>query len=325
MKCFLRIVVLAGPLLCPACGARLSVESDDEFDITAPPPMIRIEHDTHAVICRDDSGQVQWSTALDGNLGLVRPPHVLYDTERVYVTHEDGVTCLDRATGTKVWHSRGPGDRMCLSGDMLLATGDRWLVAYAVKDGVEVFRVRVPDIDPLPVREVAHLILVQSWDTPDGVGNAWLIDRLGEVRYRLDHQVVDGRSHGEDLILLTSHEVLRLSPDGKNLWTLPFIHQQWIAGGGLIELSDGDLLAYLYGQISDSGVQVVRFSPDGKESWRTYCGGLGVAHSEYEHRVTLTVDGERATVGSRASGGRFDEILGMGSGHCVERTQRIRR
>ena len=226
---------------------------------------------------------------------------------------------------------------MCLSGDLVLATdcsteesigsGGRWLVAYAVKDGAEVFRVRLPDkdFDPLPVREVSDLILVQPLDTPGGAGNAWLIDRMGEVRHRLDHQVVDGKSHGEDLILLTSHEVFRLSRDGKTLWTVPFTNREWLDDGGLQELKDGDLLAYLYGRISDSGVQVVRFTPEGKESWRTDCAGLGVDHSKYQHRVKLTVDGERVRVSSRASGGRFDEILDLGSGHPLERTQRIRR
>jgi hypothetical protein len=252
MNCFLRIALLTALLLCPAC-ARNSVDSDDELGISGTPPAVEINHDTHSVNCRNDSGQVQWSTPLDGYIGRGAPPHLLYDAERVYVTHKDGLTCLDRATGTMVWHSTGPGERMCLSGDLILATtcsiepGGGCLVAYAVKDGAEIFRVRLPerDFDPLPIKEISNLFLVQSWDAPDGTGNAWLIDRIGAIRYHLDHQVVDAKNHGENLILLTSHAVVRLSRDGKTVWTIPFTNRQWLAGGGLQELEDGDLLAYL--------------------------------------------------------------------------------
>jgi hypothetical protein len=110
----------------------------------------------------------------------------------------------------------------------LRETGGRWLVAYAVKDGAEVLRTRLPDkdFDPLPVPEVAGCFLVQLHDPPGGNGKAWLIDRKGEVRYRLDHQIV---------ILLTSRQVVRLARDGTTLWSVRFSHKgmaRWRRAGG---------------------------------------------------------------------------------------------
>jgi hypothetical protein len=103
-------------------------------------------------------------------------------------------------------------------------------------------------------------------------------------------------------------------------WSLPFKHAEWIAGGGLTELGDGQVLAFLYGRISDSGVRVIRLDPtNGREVWQVRCDGLGVAHSIYRHEATLTVEPGRVKVTSRASGGTFVEVLDLGSGRQVSR------
>jgi hypothetical protein len=195
-------------------------------------------------------------------------------------------------------------------------------VAWAVGDGKEAFRVRLPvkDFDPNPIREVAGLFLVQTTESPDGKGAALIIDRKGRVRFRLDRQVVDGKRQGEDVVLLTSREVVRLSADGKRRWAAAFQRPEWIAGGGVVDLADGDVLAFLYCQIADSGVQVVRLeAATGKQVWRARCAPLGVGHSKYRHDARVAVEGDRVQVTSTASGGTFVEILDLQTGEQVKR------
>jgi hypothetical protein len=325
-----------GPTPSPPAPMTVLVPDPNEmdFDSERPPPDLRIDHDANAVV---RSGQVRWSTHLDGYLGRVRDPHLLHDADRVYVTHGDGVTALDGHTGKVLWHSPGPADRMCLSCDLLLATDcgvaeslggrGRWLTARAVATGAEVFRVGLPleGFDALPIGEVAGLFLVQVWGDGSEKGAAVLIDRQGKVRHRFDRQVVAGKSLGQDRVFLTSRDVVRVSPGGKVAWSVPFPHPEWIAGGGLLELEGGDLLAFLYCQIADSGVQVVRLDPAaGRVVWRASCVGLGVGHSAYRHRAEVEIDGEFVKVTSRGSYGTFVELLDPASGRQLGRGQRLR-
>jgi hypothetical protein len=91
-----------------------------------------------------------------------------------------------------------------------------------------------------------------------------------------------------------------------------------------VELPGGEVVAFLFDRISDSGVQLARLDPaSGKVAWRISCDGLGVTHSEYEHDVTVKVEGSRLRVTSRASGGRFTELRDLRSGRRLRRTQRI--
>jgi outer membrane protein assembly factor BamB len=325
---FLLVLALA----CTACRSRLPAGLEDE-DEPRTPPDVRIDPDAGQVARLDASGRVVWSTHLDGYLGRVRPPHLLHDADRGYVTHGDGVTALDWATGKQLWHAKGPGDRLCLSGGLLLATdcsigeeitkGGRWLIARTTATGEEAFRVPLPvqDFDPVEIRQIAGLFLVQKIEMPDGKGGSYLIDRQGRVRHRFHRQVVAGRVQGEDRVFLTSTDVVRLSADDQVVWAVPFAGGEWIAGGGLLELEGGDLLAFLYGCISDSGVQVTRLDPaTGKAVWQAGCAPLGVTHSEYDHRVRVAVEGSRVRVTSRGSGGTFVEVLDLGSGRQLRRT-----
>jgi hypothetical protein len=307
-----------GPTPSPPAPATLLAPdpNDIDFDPPGPPP--------------------EWSTHLDGDLGRGRDPHLLHDADRVYVTHGDGVTALDARTDKVLWHSAGPGDRMLLSGDLLLATdcrmadrlgGGRWLTARVVATGAEVFRVGLPleDFDPLPIEEVAGLFLVQVWGVGSGKGAAVLIDRQGKVYHRFDRQVVAGKSLGRDRVFLTSRDVVRVSPGGEVAWSVPFPYPEWIAGGGLLEFPGGNLLAFLYCQIADTGVQVVRLDPaGGKQVWQAYCPGLGVTHSGYEHQAEVEIDGGLVKVISRGSCGTFVELLDLDSGRQLGRGQRMR-
>jgi outer membrane protein assembly factor BamB len=160
-----------------------------------------------------------------------------------------------------------------------------------------------------------------KWEKPGGNGDALLVDRAGRVRHRFNGQVVTGIRWNEDRVFLTSSDVTRVSSEDNLHWKIPFDDNEWVAGGGLLELAGGDLLAYLYCGIADSGVQAVRLkASDGKVVWKAACAALGVQHSEYYHRATLAVEGNRVRVTSRGSSGTIVELLDLRSGQQLERT-----
>ena len=284
-------------------------------------------------VAREDAlGGRRWETQLDGYVGGVRPPHVVADTDRAYVTHAGGVTALDARTGAIAWRSPGPQDRLLLSGDLLLATdcssgkyaakSGRWLVARWAATGQEAFRVDLPvkDFDPLPIKEVAGLFLVTDHDLPGGAGEALLIDRAGQVRHRFDRQVVSVTAIGEEQLVLTSRNVVRLGADGRVRWVVPFADREGIPGGGLISLSCGDVAAYLYCRIADSGVRVMRLDPqNGRKKWEAWCGSLGVMHSAYSHDAVVGFDSGKLVVTSRGSSGTFVEALDVDTGQRIGR------
>jgi hypothetical protein len=141
----------------------------------------------------------------------------------------------------------------------------------------------------------------------------------------LDPEVVAEKPLGQDRLVLTNRDVTRVPPGGKVAWSVPFRDPEWTAGGGLLELEGGDLLAFLYCQIADTGVQVVRLDPaGGKQVWRVYCPGLGVTHSGYEHQAEVEIDGGLVKVTSRGSCGTFVELLDLDSGRQLGRGQRMR-
>jgi hypothetical protein len=303
-----------------------------EIDVEPDPepaesnPDVVIDQDTHQALWPGLNGATVWSVPLEGYLGGTRPPHFLSDADRVYVTHQDGVTALDRRTGKVLWQSRGPNNGLCLGEELLLATGydpenpraagSGRLTARAVTTGQEVFRVRLPTgcEDPEAVQEITGLFLVQKREAPGGQGDSLLIDRKGQVRHRFDRQVITGRLRGDDRVFLTSGDVVCRTPDDKTRWAVTFRDREWIAGGDLLNADGGDLVAYLYGHISDSGVQVLRLNPEtGKEVWRTFCSPLGGMHSQYRHEATVRVDGDHLKVTSRGAR-TFVELLDLQTG-----------
>src|SRR5262249_52703557 len=156
----------------------------------------------------------------------------------------------------------------------------RWLIARQVDTGAEAFRVRLPSddyFDPLPIREVAGLFLVQVRWAKD---SALLIDRKGQVQLQFDKLIVDGIRLDDATVFLTSQDVMRVEQDRTIRWIYPWEKGEVVAAGGLLKLSGGDVVAYLYCQIADSGVQLVRLDPStGKEQWRNRCEPLRVPHS----------------------------------------------
>jgi outer membrane protein assembly factor BamB len=304
---------------------------DEVVDEPNGPPEYKIDHENHQV-SRLADGKPRWTTKLEGYLGLVRPPHLVWDEKRVYVTHKDGVTALDAETGKELWHSPGPNNGMLLSKDLLLATGssptegraqDSLVMARSTNHGKPTFKTKVDvmGFDPMLIEEMAGFFVVQARERPGGRGDACLLDRKGTVRHRLDRQVVAGVGKGEDVVLLTSTDVVCLAPSAKVQWKLAFDDHQWIAGGGLFELPGGDLVAFRYGCINDSGVDILRLTPAaGKMVWKVACTPLGVSHSKYHHSATVSVEGKTLRVTSRASSGNFVETLDLETGRQLNRT-----
>jgi hypothetical protein len=315
-----------------------SVPDEPAPDFACPeldenPREVRVDYTTSEVARHDATGKPLWAVKLNGDLGRLSPPQLVWDNDRVYLAHDDGVTALDFGSGKVLWHSAGPSDGLLLSRDLLLATGsfpadggpgrESYLLARSVRDGAEAFKVKLPASESylLPVEEFADLFAVQYRKAPGEKGIAWLADRKGEVRHRFTRQVVGGARCGKDRVFLTSTDVVCVSPDDKVRWTIPFQGRQWIAGGGLVELPGGDLVAFRYGRFSDSGVRLIRFTGSGgKVVWETYCSGLGVGHSEYYHCASVAVAGETIRVSSRGARGWFVEVLDLTSGRQLRRT-----
>src|SRR5262249_37155128 len=138
---------------------------------------------------------------------------------------------------------------------------------------------------------------------------------------RFKRQVVDGKRAGKDTIFLTSTDIVRVSPNDRVLWSLPFSDHQWTSGGKLVDLPGGDILAFRYGEICDSGVDLVRFTPlTGKTVWGTNCDRLGTRHSEYYHEASVLLERDSIRVTSKGSHGTVVEILELKSGRSLKRT-----
>jgi outer membrane protein assembly factor BamB len=274
---------------------------------------------------RDTTGRVVWSRALEPRYRYALEP--VHDSTHVYVGEDDGVTALDALTGRVAWHRPGPNDRLCISGKLLVAIShgvsphDHWLAAWSTATGMETFRIRLPDdFVTAWVQDIDGLILVQewrNWHEPD----ALLIEHNGQVRHRLKLHVLDGRRFGDDRIVLTNCGLIRV---GKTTWTLQANEDETPSisdGGGMRVLPEGDILAFWYNCISDSGVEIARLNPEtGSVTWKHTCEGLGVFHSAYSHWAELETRATTARVTSHGSDGTFFEILDLESGRLLKRS-----
>jgi hypothetical protein len=166
---------------------------------------------------------------------------------------------------------------------------------------------------------MADLFVVQHGHGSRGKGNAIAIDRKGRISHRLDQQVIDAFRIDNDVVFLTNHAVIRRSNNDETVWMIPFTDDQWIAGGGIRPLANGDLIVFLYCLISDSGVQVIRLDRTGQEVWRADCLSVGVMHSAYRHVALLSIDEQRVKITSRGSSGIFVELLDLQTGKQLGR------
>ena len=255
-------------------------------------PSYLLDRDAKRVVRHDAKKNGVWSRDFQDDIGGVRPPNIVWDDKRVYFTHAYGVMALDAENGKTLWKTIGPVYGLLLCDGLLLGTGytptvpatiySCWLFACDSAKGTIVFKTLLPRefTDPQAVHVVAGYFVVQTGEAPGGQGGTLLFDKKGDIRHRLNRQVVDGKRFDDDVVLLTSKDVVRVSANDRPAWSIPFERHQWISGGGLVDLLDGDMIAFRHGRISDSGVELIRFTPAGKEKWKAYCPGLRVGLSK---------------------------------------------
>jgi len=298
--------------------------------LSAQPPQYGADRDN--AVSRRDGDRVAWTTKLAGPVQGVRDPHLVSDNRRVYVTDGDGITALDAATGKVLWRSKGPSDRLLLSGDLLLAADcglsdriekeGRFFTARGVADGKEVFRVELPkrnEFDPYPIREVAGMFLVQSRGWGKVPSEAFLVTRAGKVWYRNEREILDAVSADGILVLNLGESVVGLDEQARRIWVFPNDGRGPYAGR-LVQVPGGDLVAYYYSPNSDSGVSLQRFDPcKGTVRYRATCKPLGVDHSKYRHEATVTVEKRALKIVSKATGGTFSELRDLDTGKLLER------
>jgi outer membrane protein assembly factor BamB len=285
-----------------------------------------LEKKPNRVVRRDAAGKEEWSTPLGDEFHNHYWPGLIGDARRVFVQDSWGaVTALAADTGKVLWRtegSKGGGSCFWLSGDLLLVGLRDRVVGHSAETGKESFNLVLPDsfiASRFEIVEVSGLFLV--WNRyRTNPGSPLLIDRSGKVRLRFPDCVADAIPAGKDWVYLTGKELVRISMDDKTLWRLPFEPERGHAGQ-IVKLSDGGFLACLYGPISDSGVNVIRFDPDnGKKYWQTYCRGLGVGHSKYKHDAHIDMVNGQVRVTSNGSSDTFVELLKLNSGERIHRS-----
>lgn len=350
----MRVAMLALPLIlfCSACNSKRDPETDtaelitdqepsretfdedlfDTSDKAIQSPFKLHEGPNSRVERVDGSGKTLWSTSLNAYVNNIRAPHLVDDDQRVYVSTFDPrrVMALDARTGKILWTTDWPGERMCLYRGLLVATeggsspaidaDGRWLVARAIATGKEMFKVKLPDSmdDVNRVRECAGFLLVQQRFRRQP---SLLINDKGQVVLRISKYVIDGVRQADDIVIQTTEGASRLSLKNETKWTIT--PKRLGDAGGFLPLENGDLIAFWYGPISDSGAGVVRLDPaTGTVRWQTTCRSLETGHSKYRHEVTIKLDKDRLKVASIGSNGRWVELLNLQTGKQLRREQR---
>jgi outer membrane protein assembly factor BamB len=285
---------------------------------------VAVDEEGSQVFRRDAAGGREWSIPFHDHL-RVRRPYLFTDGRRIFVLREfKDIMALEPETGQVVWRAKVSSECFWLSGDLLLLAHNCQVVALAADSGEERFRLSLPadkDFRPVEIEEFAGLFLIQAHEAPGGKGDSFLIDRDGQIRYRFPRQIVAVVPAGQDRLFLTSADVRRVTPDGRTVWSISFTYPEWIAGGKILAIPDGDRVAFLYGGICNSGVQLIRFNPDsGEVRWQASCEPLSdVSHSEYQHDVEVKWIAGDLRVISCGSAGTFVEWLDGKTGGQLRR------
>jgi hypothetical protein len=281
-------------------------------------------YDSGAVVRVDEAGHAVWRQALSGRLGSVRPPDLVKAEGVVIAVADDTLVALARKDGRVVWRKQSLVDRLLSTRDGLVLATDcqspsypparRLVIARRVEDGSLAFETTIPQsIDPLPLEEVADLVKV----TGDHV--TWLLDHVGRVVTRLAENA-DVTPLGADLLVIGEKRIARIKRDGSAVWERTGFRERFVAGSGVVTLPGGDLLAFNYGRISDSGVELARIRPDdGAELWRAHAAALGVAHSVYQHEAYVELRGKDLVVVSQGAYGDFVEVRDASTGASLAR------
>jgi outer membrane protein assembly factor BamB len=297
------------------------------------PPQFQLDREAGRVVRLDAGGKIAWSTRLDRPLDPQGGADLAWDEWRVYVPLQRGVMALDATTGKPLWHAIGPSNNLLVSGRLVLALGRQagasWFVGRGAATGVRAWQVKLPadrfgDVSLWSAREFAGLFLVRRVGG-GGEEQALLLDRQGDVRHRFRHPVVAASTQGQEGVFLSGGEVVGSSAGRVGRWATPLASPEAIANGRLLGVGPGQLLAFVYCPIADSGVQLVRFdAAKGKVAWRARCAPLGVDHSKYRHQAAVAVGRDRVRVTSKGSSGTFVEVLDLKTGKRLERTSSTR-
>jgi hypothetical protein len=274
---------------------------------------------------------IVWARKFTGRLGGVRPPHILSDQSRVYVSHNNGILALNKPDGDFLWYQEGPNERMALNGNVLYAVsrghgnkGEKngwWLFARDTKSGNLAFKYELSqddDYDPDPVKVFDDVVVVQKSYSFEG-GDTKFIDGKGKLLHQLPFEVVDMATNNGRYYVLSGSKVLGYGKDWKpfGIWSFP--QAEFLPRGRLFFLNGNTALAYLFCPISDSGVQLMKFdTTTGRTIWNYQCRPLGVGHSAYSHRVTVEIVDANIRVTSDGFR-RFVETITIENGNRLDR------
>jgi outer membrane protein assembly factor BamB len=271
----------------------------------------------------DASGKVLWSVEVPG-FASVRPPDMVVISNRAIVYRNGKLFAYDLGTGQLIWSQPDPMSRLISWGQRIVGIGCVSekdgsvcsVVARNASDGKEVLKTPLPkDANPDKLEAFEGRV----WVHDSSHHYSWLIDETGVVRARLEtilalHELADG------WLAMSEKRWLRLDRNGSVRWERKGPPNIFVGAGGFVELTAGEVVAFNYGAISDSGVELVRLNlATGEESWRVGCAPLGVAHSEYFHEAYVLARDNELVVVSQGSSGAFVEVRDLRKGEKLRR------
>jgi hypothetical protein len=301
----------------------LLVDATSQSIVGSAKPEIDFDDNNHRkVIRQDNKGQRLWTVVLDDVAGRDWAIH----NDRVFVACGNGLVALGGKTGEILWKSEGPNQSLTAWDDFILSLAcykddsgpKRLLVARRMIDGQEVFRTQFPkdaETERILIMEGVFIVGAHFNDGP-----SFLLDHTGRILFRLNEAALSLKKCQDNLIVLSGTSISRLSSEGNARWKTALPRQVWDNHGSLFTLSGGDLLAFTYCTIADSGIQAMRICPEtGKAVWSAYCAPLMVDHSEYYHDAYVEIRGKELIVVSQGSYGDFIEVLDVESGKRLNR------
>jgi outer membrane protein assembly factor BamB len=275
----------------------------------------------------EPDGRTRWSVPMHG-VRSVRGPDIAVGGGRTIATLSGSIYAFDDATGKEVWTqtTNVEGDRLMIAGDNVISTfcnepRDHWLIANALSDGKERFRITLVDkCDPWVAVLDQRIYVVEGPPRETTL----IFDLGGNQIAKLDEQVqaaklmtwgTASRSSGVGTrVLLTDKRALAMDAAGTIVWRGPKPRNDFGGGADFAELPNGDLLLANYGAINDSGVDVMRLHRDGSVAWLSTAEPLGVTHSGYIHRAYIEVRGDKVFVISQGTYGDFLERMSVATG-----------
>ncbi len=266
--------------------------------------------DGNAIACVDSSERALWRTALPDAPSSFGPDYQLLEVgSLVLVGSIDHLRALDRWNGHELWRSPGGGRYPCVSGDVVLASTGKTLVARSLATGTEVFRCDEPGtvtgIEAIDGKFVVTGMFPPSFTRVHDRQGALLLDLPVDAAY------VDSTPEG--LFVVSSKGFAHYRFPAGLVWRSvePTVagRSEWV---GLVHLEGGGVIA-LSG--SHGELDLIRLDAQGKGLWRTRCepaeveGGNG-----YSHGVYTEVRGDHLVVVNQSSVASYIEVLGLATG-----------